>query len=156
MNILWTLRRKLEGRQDIHHRSWHTERCLRLQSANFGRICKATDRTDFIKLAQSFLRIEKVKAEPIQQCRNYEPVAIKAYEEKTGVQTRQCGIYVSKEHPFLGSSSDGIVSDDLLVEVKCPYTSRDKLVSPSTVPYLIEKEDKLSLDENHDYYYQVH
>ena len=69
-------------------------------------MCKATDRTNFIKLAQSFVRIEKVKAEPMQQGRNYEPVAIKAYEEKTDVQTRQCGIYVSKEHPFLGCSLD--------------------------------------------------
>ena len=32
---------------------WKSERCKRLKSSNFGRICKATDRTDFDKLANS-------------------------------------------------------------------------------------------------------
>ena len=41
------------------------------------------------------------------------------------------------------------------MEVKCPFSSRDKEILSVTVPYLRSTEDGLSLDHSHDYYYQI-
>jgi hypothetical protein len=32
---------------------WKQERCKRLQASNFGRVCKATERTNFSNLAEA-------------------------------------------------------------------------------------------------------
>ena len=46
--------------------------------------------------------------------------------------------------------------ETVLVEVKCPFSSKDKDISAKTVPYLQEEEDgKLSLKENHQYFFQI-
>ena len=42
--------------------TWKLERTKRLSSSMFGRICKATDRTDKIKLAKLFTLVHDVKA----------------------------------------------------------------------------------------------
>jgi hypothetical protein len=42
--------------------TWKIERSKRLTSSMFGRICKATERTDVVKLAKSLTKIVDVKA----------------------------------------------------------------------------------------------
>ena len=41
------------------------------------------------------------------------------------------------------------------MEVKCPYTARDMMMTPVTVPYLSMTDGKLELKKNHPYYFQV-
>jgi hypothetical protein len=44
---------------------WFEERCKRLHSSIFGRICKATERTDMIKLADTLTtKGQKINAKP--------------------------------------------------------------------------------------------
>ena len=48
-----------------------------------------------------------------------EPLAIAAYEERTGVKVTKCG---SIKHPiieWLSASSDGLIDNDGVIEVKC-------------------------------------
>ena len=142
-------------REQQGNKTWHTERMKRIQSSNFGRICKATDRTDFEKLAESLVNSKSVRSKSIDHGRKFEPVAVAKYEEVTGTQTAKCGIFVNVECPFLGSSPDRVVNDTL-VEVKCPYTSKNSKITPSTVPFLTHKDGQLCLVETHDYMYQVH
>ncbi|KAL3831916.1 hypothetical protein ACJMK2_023610 [Sinanodonta woodiana] len=42
-----------------------------------------------------------------------------------------------------------------IVEVKCPYASKDKVNNHNTVPYLKLSPSVLTLDTNHDNYYQI-
>jgi hypothetical protein len=51
------------------NKMWKQERCKRLQASNFGRICKATERTNFINLADS-LTVFSGKLKPLQYCVN--------------------------------------------------------------------------------------
>ena len=134
--------------------AWFKECEKHLQSSKFGRICKVTDRTDKKRLAQSFLTSSPVDAAPLQHARKYEAVAVKQYERLTGKSASACGIFVSPTYPFLGSSPDRLVGDEVL-EIKCPYVCGDKDITPTTVPYLQLVGDSLTLDKNHDYYYQV-
>ncbi|VDI05211.1 Hypothetical predicted protein [Mytilus galloprovincialis] len=141
------------GQQANKH--WHLERQKRLQSSNFGRICKFTDRSDPEKVALEIIDPKVFKSKATEYGKRYEKIAIKEYERETECSVTDCGIFVSKHLPFLGSSPDGVVSDKLIVEVKCLFSARDKTVSARTVPYLTVTDDNLHLNHNHNDYYQV-
>ena len=145
-------------RGQASNRKWYEERDLRLHSSSFGRICKATDRTDFDQLAHSLSNNKILDAAPLRHGRKYEPVAIRKYEEHHHVNAEACGIYVCETHPFLACSPDRIVHNDgemYVVEVKCPYASRDREITTTSVPYMEQDGENLKLKEGHDYYYQV-
>ena len=62
----------------------------------------------------------------------------------------------SPTRPYISSSPDGIIENDHIVEIKCPFTAKDKDISPTTVPYLKLNEDgQFYLEESHDYYFQI-
>lgn len=134
---------------------WLEERLKRLCSSNFGRICKATERTDKKKLAETLTCPTDIKCAAILHGKQYEKEAVKKYEQDKNVSVKKCGMFVSKEKPYLAASPDGIIDSRHLVEVKCPYSSRNKEISPKTVPYLKYKDDEVTLDPSHAYYYQV-
>lgn len=139
-----------------HNKKWHTIRQHHLTSSNFGTICKATERRDLDTLAKSLISKRDIKVPSVLHGQKYETVAVEKYEKKFGLSTQKCGIFISMEHPQLAASPDRILNDDILVEVKCPYTARDKPISPKTVPYLSSGEGgKLELNKTHDYYYQI-
>ncbi len=58
---------------------------------------------------------------------------------------------------FLGASPDGLVGDDALVEVKCPYRGRHKKIEPNEdFQFLKTAENgERMLKRNHNYFYQV-
>lgn len=74
----------------------------------------------------------------------------------TGVKIESCGFFISQSHPFLGASPDGLIGTDTVVEVKCPYSRKNSLISEKTLPYLyVNASGNLSLKENHTYYHQI-
>ncbi|CAC5388039.1 unnamed protein product [Mytilus coruscus] len=147
---------------------WLSENCIstitdeeisKIESFTSGqaknpRICKATERTDFEKLARSMTEIVDLKTAPILHGQKYEKSALSKYEQDFGRSPVNCGIYVSKSHPFIAASPDGIINDTV-VEVKCPFVAKDKMISPKTIPFLLYNDGKLMLNESHNYYYQV-
>lgn len=56
---------------------------------------------------------------------DHEPTAIFIYEEKTGVKVEGCGFI--KFNDYFGGSPDGLVNDDGIIEVKCPYNSSNHI-----------------------------
>jgi len=135
---------------------WFSERSKRITSSNFGRICKATDRTDFSNLASSLTSVKKFNCPSVAHGRKYENIAIAKYEKKFQCKTEKCGLFVCKDYPYLAASPDRLLHENTIVEVKCPYTSRDKMISPVSVPYLLYDDNgKLSLNPHHNYHYQV-
>ncbi|XP_052790029.1 uncharacterized protein LOC128224265 [Mya arenaria] len=135
---------------------WFEEREKRIQSSNFHRVCTATERTDLHDLAKSFVRGKGLKpTEAMRHGIQYEKDAIHQYESKNNVKVKPCGIFVSKNLPFLGASPDGIVDENLLIEVKCPFSAKHKKISPVTVPYLKETNGNMTLSTKHPYYFQI-
>ena len=136
---------------------WHQERTKRIHSSNFGRICTATKRTDFDKLAESLTSVNNFYSGATSHGKKYESIAIQDYVTKTGNSVEQVGIFVSPTEPYLACSPDGIIKNesDGLIEVKCPFTAKDREISPITVPYLYENNKKLTLQESHPYHYQI-
>ena len=56
----------------------------------------------------------------------HEPLALMDYFGKTGNMVEECGFFVHPEIDWLGASPDGLVGEDGLIEVKCPFGLRNK------------------------------
>ena len=135
---------------------WFDERQKRIQSSNFYRVCVATDRTNKDELAQSYVQGHSVRqTEAMRHGNKYEREAVHKYEQDKNSTVASCGIYVSRTLPFLGASPDGVVNDEVIVEVKCPFSAKNKTISPVTIPYLKEENGFLMLSQKHPYYYQI-
>ena len=52
-----------------------------------------------------------------------EPIARGAYEADKGLFVEECGFIVHPVESGFGASPDGLVSDDGLIEIKCPNTA---------------------------------
>lgn len=53
-----------------------------------------------------------------------ETVALKKYEQMTGRKILEFGFVIHETIPWLGASPDGITTDGILIEVKCPLSRR--------------------------------
>jgi putative phage-type endonuclease len=51
---------------------------------------------------------------------HYEDIAIEKYSELRNKQVLSFGLLIHPEYPWLGGSPDGITTDGILLEVKCP------------------------------------
>jgi len=92
--------------------------------------------------------------------RKHEKDAIHKLEQILGQDISPPKKFIDKEHKFLVCVPDGLLGEDKLVEIKCPYKCS------STSMELLAKEDqhfclkvtetgRLKLKEDHPYYYQV-
>lgn len=50
------------------------------------------------------------------------------YEMDTGNKVQECGFFIHPEHDWLGASPDGLVGEEGLVEIKCPYSQREACI----------------------------
>ena len=144
---------EFQTRGQSSNSKWTDERSKRLTSSNFGRIVKATVKTDFDKLASSLINTKHINTEAINHGRKYERCAIERYNIDHDVTVQDCGIFVSKDHPYIAASPDGIVDSDVLCEVKCPFKARNSDINSQNVPYLLFDDGCCFLDKKHNYYY---
>lgn len=100
---------------------------------------------------------DDVFSQALAHGRKYENVAIDQYENAKAVSVDRSGIFVDLQRPYLGCSPDGLVGEERIVEIKCPYTAKGTIVSPESVPYieLDEVTGLYRLNAVHDYMYQI-
>lgn len=146
---------EISTRKQAKSKTWIDERCKRLTSSNFGRICNATSATDFPKLALSLTKFTNAKSASIKHGHQYESVAAAKFENDKGLTTSPCGMFVSSSHPYLAASPDRLLNEDCVIEVKCPYTARDKDITEINVPWLQLHGNELTLDRSHSYFFQI-
>lgn len=73
-----------------------------------------------------------------------EPNALADYQFETGNDVAECGFFIHPDFNWLGASPDGLISDDGLIEIKCPYGKRHDV-----------EPDFLSAAEQTGYYAQM-
>ncbi|KAH6948494.1 hypothetical protein HPB50_024895 [Hyalomma asiaticum] len=138
---------------------WKQERRKRLTASVFGAICKMKPMTGCGRTVADIL-YKEISSEAIRYGKDHECVALRQLENECNVVVKQCGLFVDQENPFLGASPDGLIGEDVLVEVKCPYSARDLTplegAQAKKITYCTENEDgKLQLKSNSNYWYQV-
>lgn len=144
---------------------WFVERRQRITASIAGRICKLRDSTDNTATLRELLgHTRTVNTPAVRHGRDHENDAIKAYEVIKGMEigsVKRCGLYISLENGIIGASPDGLVGDDGLIEVKCPYTLQDMpptaWVDKAATPIKLDSRllDCYDLSKKHNYYYQV-
>ena len=95
------------------------------------------------------LEVEGFSSKAMQWGTEHEDNARSVYEVLTGNEVSNGGFYIFDENT--GSSPDGLVGDDGIVEIKCPYTRINHI---NNVINLKDDVDLYKLSKQ--YYYQVH
>ena len=81
---------------------------------------------------------------------------MRGYFQKSGKEVEKCGLFIHPDHPYLAATPDGLVGQDAVLEVKCPYTGREKKIKPGKMfPFLEKKNRRLTLKRSHKHYDQV-
>lgn len=137
-------------------RAWHEERKWRITASKFGDVVKATKRRKMSLMCKSIFSPKDLKGKAVLHGRKYESRALKKLEEEKEVHVKPCGLFVAPKYPFLAATPDGL-TDDFLVEVKCPYKGRNEAIRKSAVffSFLEEVDGKLALKKNHNYFAQI-
>ncbi|KAJ8969567.1 hypothetical protein NQ314_001688 [Rhamnusium bicolor] len=145
-------------RGQSNNNNWLEERKYRLQSSYFGDIKKSLKNDQCAKnLSKRIIQNKDISFVPANSYgKRYELIARKKYEEISNESVNLCGVFVSKEYPFLGGSPDGITATACL-EIKCPFSTRNSVITSETVPYLqlCDKDGFYKLKVDHNYYFQI-
>jgi hypothetical protein len=89
--------------------------------------------------------------------KQFESKAIMKFEQQKSVKCLPAGFFIRLDYPFLGASPDGVIDDEYLIEVKCPYCGRNENVLPGKqFPFLHRNSHgEVSLKQTSNYYSQI-
>jgi hypothetical protein len=146
---------------------WHSLRSERLTASNFGLVLSAVKRNSYPpSLFKRLLGMYGNKGDrggkeippALKHGVDNEHIAISMYESTTGNKVEKVGLILA-DISIIGCSPDGYVSDNVLLEVKCPYTHRQSTVIKAATndPHfcLHVSNSTLQMKKTHDYYAQV-
>lgn len=86
----------------------------------------------------------------------YEKVARVKFSEVQQCTVKPCGLFISCDYPYLASTPDGLVGDNALLEIKCPYIGRNESIKVGPkFKFLGEIDGVLTLKRSHGYFDQV-
>ncbi|KAJ3640593.1 hypothetical protein Zmor_027148 [Zophobas morio] len=105
---------------------WAKEREIRVTASNFGRIYKLRPTTEIAKTVESLLYSTFRGNSHTYYGQQSEEKAVKCFEINKNIKTERCGLFISKQFPYLAASPDRVLDDrSALVEIKCPSKSQD-------------------------------
>ncbi|KAK6171830.1 hypothetical protein SNE40_018256 [Patella caerulea] len=122
---------------------WHDAREWRLTASRFGDVTHMTARRNVDKLCDSICFPPVLSGPPVIHGLKFETVASK------------CGVFVHLSYPYLGATPDGVIDDDKIIEIKCPYTGN---IAPGKYLPSLEYLDggsKVRLSRHSRYYSQI-
>ena len=106
--------------------AWHLVRKGRLTASNFGCVLKAKRATpSLVKRLLGKYNLSGVKA--IEWGVNNEGEAVSAFTRQNGLQVVETGIWLDS-CGVIGASPDGLVGNDHVLEMKCPFTQRNSSI----------------------------
>ncbi|KAK5648353.1 hypothetical protein RI129_003245 [Pyrocoelia pectoralis] len=142
--------------------NWLVLRKYRITASKFGMVLSACKRNRYppslYKNLMEGYDINSVKA--VQWGREHEAEAIEVFKTATGLEVMESGLWLDT-CGFLGASPDGLVGDDALLEVKCPYKLRNGNLDEflqTTDSYVISQNPdtkEMSINKHHSYYHQI-
>lgn len=142
-----------------HAPLWHQERKKRLTASNFGRICKLLESTDRGKTAKDIFSSNFTGNIYTKYGTDNEINAIHDFEKVLGKSVTACGLFVHPDYPYLAASPDGLIDDDAIIEIKCPYKARNMCPEDAITQKLIQfatfDNGTFRLKRTDKYYFQL-
>lgn len=108
-----------------------------------------------MKYAEDILFPKQFKSEATEWGKSKEKTAIEAYESMSYNKVERCGFCISSKYPHIGASPDGLIGDLTVLEVKCPYSIKDELITADNYKHIEIINNAFCLKENSPYYYQI-
>ncbi|CAL9699739.1 unnamed protein product [Knipowitschia caucasica] len=141
---------------------WMAYRRKRITASNFGLVLAAVKRNSYPpSLFKTLLGHYNLKqgAHACDWGIVHEQKAEEEYMKRTGVTFQESGVFLS-DSGLLGGSPDGLVSDDCIIEVKCPYAARKKTIIQAAEAKdfylkLDEVTGLLKMKQTHNYWHQI-
>ncbi|XP_070525083.1 uncharacterized protein [Cardiocondyla obscurior] len=140
---------------------WHIVRRNLLTASNFGKVCSRRETTLCKNLVKAILYPPQLTNAAIEWGKEKEMIARKQLQTELGVDITECGMFIDKDIPYLAASPDGIIEDDTVVEIKCPYVAREMSPSDailnkiSNIDKIFDKNDENKMNKRHAYYFQI-
>jgi len=150
-----------ETREQAATGIWRYYRTKIITASHFGHICKMRQSTSCASRVTSIIYPQEINVESMKYGTEYEDVARKSIESVLNIEIKRCGLFIDSEIPFFGASPDGLIQDDGIVEIKCPYAARfstpkDAITSNiSNLQSLYKNANDEKMKRNHVYYYQI-
>jgi len=133
----------------------------RIPASRFGNVVKAAGKRKDNLFTKEILSFDFTgDTEATVYGKEHEKDALKQLEEHLNIEIVEPKKVVDKQHKFLVCIPDGLIDDDKLVEIKCPYkcltNSMESLAkSDSKFCLGLTSNGQMKLKEDHGYYYQV-
>lgn len=82
-----------------------------------------------------------------------EKVALKKFENDFEMHVVDVGLCIDIERPYLAASPDGLIAENFVLEIKCPFSGKDSKIEAGKFFPFLTKEKKLKTC--HKYYAQI-
>lgn len=159
-------------RQTITQRDsdmWKTVRHGLVTASVFGRVCCTRSPASYTNIVEYILYSKLDHLAQIQHGIAYEGHAIKALEVLENIVVEKCGFFIDNKYSFMGATPDGLVGDNAIVEVKCPFSIfgeniDDAILNGKLTVWSREHKNKrnptkiikiLGINKRHKWFYQV-
>lgn len=141
--------------------NWYIARKHRLTASKFGTVLSACRRNKFppslFKSLTEGYSLAKVSA--VQWGKENETTALEEFKCFTKLEVQASGLWLDCSG-FLGASPDGLINDDYVLEIKCPFKYRHvnslkDAISDKSYFYWYDENNSIVLNTEHNYYHQV-
>ncbi|XP_072745827.1 uncharacterized protein [Anoplolepis gracilipes] len=140
---------------------WHNIRRNLLTASNFGKVCSRRETTSCQNLVKAILYPLRLTNAAVERGKEKEILAQEQLQVELGIEINDCGLFIDEEIPYLAATPDGIIGDDTIVEIKCPYAARQVSLTDAMlnkiadVHRIFDKMDDTRMNQRHTYYFQV-
>ncbi|CAG9762686.1 unnamed protein product [Ceutorhynchus assimilis] len=146
-------------REQANSTEWLEARRIILTASNFATICKRRPTTYCGPLVKTLLTNSFIQSSALSWGRDNEGKAFEELMNKQKLIIKKCGLFISEKHSFLGASPDGLIGNNGLVEIKCPWSARhltpEEGISQKKITIWKYTKDECILNTNHKWYFQV-
>jgi len=120
--------RKIIERQTIKQNTcnnWFEIRRKLLTASNFGSIISRRPDAGCENLVKNLIYTTDIDTAATEYGRDHENEAKTCLEKLLNIKILDCGLFIDEFNYFLGATPDGLVNNDGLAEIKCPYSAAD-------------------------------